>query len=169
MSAGLPHGPALRQALEKCCASQAWLEAMVGGMAARGSELGPESTLPLSERAFDLLGRDDWLEAFSQHPKIGDLPSLSEKFGATAPLAASEQSGTRAASRRTLEELQAANEEYEARFGYIFIVCATGKTAAEMLRLLRTRLQNDNETELARAAKEQRKITRLRLEGLIRG
>ena len=116
-----------------------------------------------SEHAFAGLAERDWLEAFAHHPKIGDLDSLESKFRATADLASNEQRGVRAASTPTLEQLRSANLEYERRFGYIFIVCATGKSAPEMLQLLRERLTNDAETELRQAAAEQSKITRLRL------
>ena len=78
-----------------------------------------------------------------------------------------EQAGTSAAEQTTRDELAAANRVYEEKFGHIFIVCATGKTAAQMLVLLRARLPNDPGIELRNAADEQRKITRLRLEKLL--
>lgn len=105
----------------------------------------------------------DWLEAFSHHPKIGDRASLAARFPATHDLSAREQSGVGSASARVLDELAEANEAYFNKFGFIFIVCATGKTAAEMLALLRARLANNRATELRTAAEEQAKITALRL------
>src|SRR5262249_25549324 len=109
----------------------------------------------------------DVLEAFEHHPRIGaDLAALREKFGSTATLAASEQASVARASEATLVALRDANVRYEAKFGHIFIVCATGKSADERLAILRSRLDNDPETELRIAAGEQAKITRLRLEKL---
>ena len=117
-------------------------------------------------QAWEKLGRDDWLEAFGAHPKIGDIESLKAKYSATKNLAESEQSGVTQASQQVLEELAAKNKEYEEKFGYIFIVCATGKTADEMLNILRSRIVNSSNEELKKAIEEQKKITRLRLEKL---
>ena len=91
------------------------------------------SLLAAAERAFALLTREDWLEAFSHHPRIGDRGSLAARFPATAGWSASEQGGVRDAGEDVLDALLRGNREYEARFGHIFIVCATGKTADEML------------------------------------
>lgn len=112
------------------------------------------------------LDAPDWLEAFSAHPKIG------EKKAQPAPSASSrwseqEQSGAAQASQETLAALLQANHDYERRFGYIFIVCATGKSAEEMLALLQERLKNEPDTELRIAAEEQRRIMNLRLEKLL--
>jgi len=112
------------------------------------------------------LERKDWLEAFAAHPRIGDVDSLRKKFATTSAWCESEQSGTASAAEEVLRRLAEGNRDYEAKFGYIFIVCATGKTAEEMLAILRSRLPNDPETELGLAAAEQAKITRLRLEKL---
>jgi 2-oxo-4-hydroxy-4-carboxy-5-ureidoimidazoline decarboxylase len=109
----------------------------------------------------------DWLEAFTHHPKIGDIDSLKKKFASTATWAAGEQSGAAAASQKVLEDLAKGNDDYEKKFGFIFIVCATGKTAEEMLQLLQDRLPNKKEDELKIAMDEQNKITKLRLEKLI--
>jgi OHCU decarboxylase len=106
------------------------------------------------------LSPDDWLEAFSAHPAIGSKIDLS-------PFSRQEQSGTRGADSDMLAELADLNRRYADRFGHVFLVCATGRTAAEMLAIGRKRLGNDPETELAIAAEEQRKITRLRLEKLL--
>ena len=136
-----------------------------------GRARGPAELLELSEWAFDGLEREDWLEAFAGHPKIGDLDALRRKLGvaaerADAELAGSEQIGTARAADDVLRALHRGNRRYEQRFGYIFIVCATGKSADEMLGLLEARLENDSERELEIAAGEQRKITHLRLEKL---
>ena len=106
---------------------------------------------------------DDWREAFSHHPKIGDRESLRARFPETADLSADEQGGVAAASEPTLAALAADNRAYEEKFGYIFIVCAAGKSADEMLELLRERLLNNPENEMLIAAGEQAKITERRL------
>ena len=109
------------------------------------------------------LGRADWLEAFGHHPKIGDRDSLRQRFARTAHLSEREQAGVDGAPDDVLEALAAGNREYERRFGYIFIVCASGKPAVEMLNLLQHRLQNPPEAEIHIAAEEQAKITEIRL------
>ena len=113
------------------------------------------------------LERADFLEAFSHHPQIGaDLGELERKFAATAGWSSSEQAGAAGATRETLLALRDLNAAYLSRFGYIFIVCATGKSAEQMLELLRARIDNDPANELRIAAGEQAKITKLRLEKL---
>jgi OHCU decarboxylase len=119
------------------------------------------------------LDRSDWLEAFAAHPKIGtDRAGGSGRAGGagredTSAWSQQEQARVADAGEATRRRLDEANREYEARFGYIFIVCATGKTADEMLSLLEARLRHDAAGELLIAAEEQRKITRLRLRKLI--
>jgi 2-oxo-4-hydroxy-4-carboxy-5-ureidoimidazoline decarboxylase len=109
----------------------------------------------------------DLLEAFSHHPEIGaDIASLRQRFASTAAWSAAEQAGVAGADDATLEALRDGNVRYREKFGYVFLVCATGKTAAEMLALLRARLAHDADAELQVAAAEQAKITRLRLEKL---
>jgi 2-oxo-4-hydroxy-4-carboxy-5-ureidoimidazoline decarboxylase len=154
---------AARQALERCCAAQRWVNALL--------EQRPfDSALALftaAERSFAELGRDDYLEAFAHHPQIGaSLADLRARFPATSAWSSAEQAGVSDASDETLLSLRAANAEYLARFGHIFIVCASGKTAKEMLSLLEARLDNPPDVELRIAAAEQAKITRLRLEKL---
>lgn len=117
----------------------------------------------LAEKIWFALTRNDWLEAFSHHPKIGDTEALQKKFQQTQPWTENEQAGVKGASADALKDLAAGNRLYKDKFGYIFIVCATGKSADEMLALLKERLENDPEAELLIAAKEQNKITRLRL------
>lgn len=155
-----------RQTFARCCGASKW--------AAHMAEMRPyadaESVYQQSEIAFDELGEDDWREAFEHHPRIGDLDALRAKFStldATKEWAAGEQSETRAASEQTLQALAQGNRDYEDRFGFLFIVCATGKSADEMLALLQVRLPNDADDEWRIAAAEQRKITRLRLEKLL--
>jgi OHCU decarboxylase len=119
------------------------------------------------------LGRADWLEAFAAHPKIGAGRSGgSDRPGGPGGSRGSgwsdeEQAGVADAGDETRRRLAQANREYEARFGYIFIVCATGRTAVEMLALLEGRLRHDAGEELRVAAEEQRRITQLRLRKLL--
>jgi 2-oxo-4-hydroxy-4-carboxy-5-ureidoimidazoline decarboxylase len=145
-----------------CCGARRWAEEMTQGRPyARDQAL-----VEKAAGAWEKLGCSDWLEAFGAHPKIGDIESLKAKYSATKDLAAGEQSGVAQASPQVLEELAAKNKEYEEKFGYIFIVCATGKTADEMLNILRSRIVNSLDAELRNAIEEQKKITRLRLEKL---
>jgi len=109
------------------------------------------------------LSESDWLEAFSHHPPIGDRASLESRFPGTHDLSSKEQAGVGGANAEVIAALAEANAHYLERFGFIFIVCATGKSAEEMLGLLRDRLNNDRATELRIAANEQAKITALRL------
>jgi OHCU decarboxylase len=148
-----------RAALLACCGSAHWSREVVA--------LRPfwdvGQLLRIGWRVWHELERDDWLEAFRAHPRIGE-----SKPAATAPEEArrwseGEQSRAHDASVQTLDALAQGNREYEERFGFIYIVCATGRTAEEMLALLRERLGNDPETELRVAAEEQWRITELRL------
>jgi len=140
----------------QCCGSSRWAAAM--------AEARPFATVDVMQtRAsaiWSSLGRSDWLEAFAAHPKIGEARPLSAWSSA-------EQAGMQTADARAKARLADLNAVYEARFGYIFIVCATGRSPAEMLSLLETRLGNDVERELPIAADEQRKITALRLTKLV--
>jgi hydroxyisourate hydrolase len=155
--------------LLRCCGSTKWARAMA---AAR-----PFASLDAMVSAADAvsasLERSDWLEAFAAHPKIGAVGSGASTGGRAsgegreAEWSSGEQAGVASASADVLARLTEANREYEARFGYIFIVCATGKSADEMLQLLARRLDNYPDTEWRVAADEQRKITRLRLAKLI--
>ncbi len=154
--------PAARDALWRCCGSRRWVEAMLG----RRPFATSDDVLRRATEIEATLERIDWLEAFAAHPRIGDLDGLKRKFAATSTWNESEQAGVAAAAETVLLDLAEGNRAYEARFGHIFIVCATGKSAAEMLHLLRERLPNDADEELRIAAAEQAKITRLRLEKL---
>lgn len=144
-----------RSLLQTSCGSARW----VTGMLARRPFASEHALLAAARDEWLALSPADWLEAFSHHPKIGER----SHFDATRHLSEREQSGVSAADQNMRAELAARNREYEEKFGFIFIVCATGKSAEEMLALLRTRLANDRETELRIAAEEQAKITALRL------
>ncbi|HJR57798.1 MAG TPA: 2-oxo-4-hydroxy-4-carboxy-5-ureidoimidazoline decarboxylase [Vicinamibacterales bacterium] len=151
-----------RALLRTCCGSSRWVERMM----ARIPFGGPESLQAAAREEWFALTRDDWIEAFRHHPKIGDVEGLRRRFADTRHLAAQEQAGVAGAPEDVLAALAAGNAEYQNKFGYIFIVCASGLTAAEMLKILRARLANDPESELLAAAEEQAKITALRLNNL---
>lgn len=153
-----------RAAFTRCCGSSRWVDAMVEArpFASRTALFGE------AERIWWSLGDGDWLAAFEHHPRIGaDVEKLRQKFARTAALSEQEQSGVALADEKTLTDLAEENRTYEARFGHIFIVCASGKSAAEMLNIVRSRQSNEPAYELRVAAGEQAKITRLRLLGLV--
>jgi allantoinase len=152
-----------RAALAKCCASQRWIDRMT---VERPFTMNNRLLLRDAAEFWWAMDREDWLEAFAAHPKIGDVEGLRAKFASTRTWASGEQSGVAGASEATLARLAESNREYESRFGYIFIVCATGKSADEMLAILESRLLNDPQAELRIAAAEQLKITQIRLQKL---
>ncbi|RYG69393.1 2-oxo-4-hydroxy-4-carboxy-5-ureidoimidazoline decarboxylase [bacterium] len=149
--------------LLRCCGASKWALKM---MSARPF-VNSEALYARSERVFASFQEIDWLEAFSHHPKIGDIDALRLKFATTREWAGNEQIGTSTADEATLEALATGNEAYEKKFGFIFIICATGKSAAEMLDALNDRLGNDRETELRNAGEHQQRITHLRIEKLL--
>ena len=150
---------AAREILSRACGSTRWVDRM---MARR--PFGRDAKMLTAARVeWFALSEPDWLEAFSHHPRIGDRAALESRFPQTHDLSAKEQSGIGIAGADVLTALAQANTDYFNRFGFIFIVCATGKSAEEMLALLLSRLQNDRPTELRIAAEEQAKITALRL------
>jgi len=120
-----------------------------------------------ADHLWSSLSAQDWLEAFRAHPNIGEQKAAARQSEQTQAWSAQEQSSVHEAATSTKAALAQGNRQYERQFGFIFIICATGKTAAEMLSILNRRLQNSPETELEVAADEQRKITRLRLEKLL--
>ncbi len=152
-----------RAALARCCSSRRWVETML----ASRPFLDADDLLRRGREAWWVLPEADWLEAFAGHPKIGDMHSLRAKYGGDRAWSENEQSGMDAASDSILTELAQLNATYESKFGFIFIVCATGKTAPEMLDLIRERVLRTRSEELAQAATEQWKITKLRLEKLL--
>ncbi|WP_216690004.1 2-oxo-4-hydroxy-4-carboxy-5-ureidoimidazoline decarboxylase [Hymenobacter siberiensis] len=155
---------ALAAALQTCCGSTAWVENMV----VRFPVSDVETLMDEAKTQWNSLAEADWREAFTHHPKIGgDVEVLRAKFASTSTWAEGEQASVKQASQETLEALAAGNTEYENKFGYIFIVCATGKSAEEMLALLQARLANKPEDEILIAAGEQDKITRIRLEKIL--
>lgn len=125
-----------------------------------------EELKEISDILWEQTTESDWMEAFSHHPKIGDVKSLEKKFASTAAWASGEQASVNEASQEVIQKLAKGNEDYEKKFGFIFIVCATGKSAPEMLELLEIRLPHEREKELRIAANEQNKITHIRLDKL---
>lgn len=154
-------GPAEAHAwLAARCGSTRWVERML-----TRRPFGSREALQQAARdEWRALGPDDWREAFSHHPKIGDRAALAARFPRTHALSEREQAGVAGAADPALDALAEANRTYEGRFGYIFIVCATGKSAEEMLARLRERLPNDPEAEILIAAEEQARITAIRLD-----
>jgi len=152
----------IRQQLFTCCGSSVWADKLVCMKPVNSVD----ELIAKSDICWNECGKTDWLEAFTHHPKIGDLESLEKKFQSTKEWASGEQSGVNSAAKPTIQELADGNKKYEDKFGFIFIVCATGKTAEEMLELLLTRLRNDPEKEILIARNEQNKITHLRLKKL---
>jgi 2-oxo-4-hydroxy-4-carboxy-5-ureidoimidazoline decarboxylase len=151
-----------RRLLTTCCGSRRWVDRML----ARRPFGSRVELLTAARDEWNALDSPDWREAFAHHPRIGDRDALAARFPATHELAAHEQAGIADATAGVLDALAEGNRRYEEKFGYIFIVCATGKSADEMLALLEARLPNDEATELRIAAAEQAKITELRLQKL---
>ena len=147
----------------KCCGSKRW--------AARMSAERPfeniEEMVTTADRIWWTLDSSDWLEAFDSHPRIGEKKAAAPVARESLSWSETEQSGTHDSTQQTMEELAELNRKYQEKFGFIYIICATGKSADEMLAILRDRLGNDPATELRSAATEQAKITTLRLNKLI--
>ncbi len=149
----------MKDILKKCCGSERWVKEMLNIQRFENAD----EVINDAERIWFSLEKSDWLEAFDHHPKIGDMNSLKEKFSVSKDLSACEQAGALSVADETLSELALYNQLYEKKFGFIFIVFATGKSAEEMLGIIKERINNDPETELRNAAAEQLKITKLRL------
>jgi 2-oxo-4-hydroxy-4-carboxy-5-ureidoimidazoline decarboxylase len=152
-----------RAELLRCCGASRWAEGMVRARPFRDAS----HLLAEGERLWASMGPEDWHEAFRHHPRIGDLSRLRERFASTASWSSQEQLGVADAKESVLQALAEGNRAYEERFGFIFLVCASGKSAAEMLSLLRERLKHEPAQELRIAADEQCKILRIRLEKLL--
>jgi 2-oxo-4-hydroxy-4-carboxy-5-ureidoimidazoline decarboxylase len=156
--------------LSKCCASRRWAE--------RVADRRPfddfERLASASDEIWWTLSPEDWREAFAHHPRIGekipvpgDAPGGASALFGTREWAGKEQSGMAGASDEVRAAFARGNEEYERKFGHVFLICATGRSGDEMLGQLRERLGNEPDAELRNAASEQAKITRLRLEKLL--
>src|ERR1700688_880013 len=149
--------------LMDCCCSARW----GASVASRRPYENVEAFHKAADAIWWNLERADWLEAFSHHPQIGDKPASGSQ--SARQWAEAEQTGARAATEEVKTRLARGNRAYFDKFGYIYIVCASGKSAAGMLAILEQRLQNDMASELSIAAEQQRLITRIRLEKLLAG
>lgn len=151
--------------LATCCGASKWVAEMVR----RRPFHTRDAVLAAAEEIADTLKKDDWLEAFSHHPKIGERQARASVSPAAASYSAGEQAKVSRVSGAVRDALAAANIEYERKYGFIFIISANGRSADEILEALLARLNSTSEKEMATAAQEQRKITRLRLEKLVSG
>jgi 2-oxo-4-hydroxy-4-carboxy-5-ureidoimidazoline decarboxylase len=146
------------EAMLSCCGARRWASAMVASR--------PINDIANLRETADILWRTmevtDWMEAFSCHPRIGDR-AATRASAMSQEWSRGEQSSVASAPDRVLTELAAGNVEYENRFGFTYIVCATGKSAEEMLTILQKRLSNSRVAELHEAAEQQRQITQIRL------
>jgi OHCU decarboxylase len=158
----LPAGEAESELL-KCCGSREWARLMI---AARPFENFDELSAKANQVWWSL-DPGDWLEAFHSHPKIGEQKAAAATSDQSQRWSEAEQAAVSTAAQATLKELANLNRQYEEKFGYIFIVCATGKSSEEMLAILRVRLENPAGQEMHNAAAEQARITQLRLKKLI--
>lgn len=149
--------------LLKICSSSTWISAMTEAMPF-SDRFQVEKSLQLS---FSKLAEADWLEAFAGHPMIGNIATLREKYQVSKELSANEQGLVQLADESTLEQLVEFNHAYLDKFGFIFIVCASGKSADEMLAMLKVRIKRTKTEELAQAALEQQKISAIRMEAYL--
>jgi len=148
-----------RNAMLACCGARRWADAMIAMRPVA-------SVIALSEaadRAWTAMQEADWLEAFACHPRIGERKASAHAGAQSAEWSKTEQAQTSAASEKVLDEIAAGNRRYEEQFGFTYIVCATGKSAEEMLAILKRRLASTREAELREAAEQQRQIMQIRL------
>ena len=149
--------------LRVCCGSHRWVEGMLAGRPFGSAQRARDE----ADRIWNGLAREDWLEAFDHHPRIGETKAAVAQDARGAALSSSEQGAVASADAQVKRELADVNAAYERRFGYIYIVCASGKSAEELLKIAHARLENAPERELRVAAEEQRKIMQLRLAKLL--
>jgi len=146
------------EAMLSCCGARRWAAAMV----ALRPIAGVFELSEAADRVWSTMEEADWLEAFACHPRIGERKA-AHASAQSAAWSRQEQSSTDAARAQVLAELAAGNTEYEQRYGFTYIVCATGKSAEEILAILKRRLESDRATELREAAEQQRQIMQIRL------
>lgn len=158
----LPPHDALNEFL-KCCGSTRWAKEMV----ASRPYLNLDGLIARAKDVWWSLEQTDWLEAFRSHPRIGEKKAADHVAPQSRQWSGQEQAGVRNAAEQTVDSLAALNREYEEKFGFIFIICATGKSADEILAMLRRRLENEVTAELPIAAAEQAMITELRIRKLV--
>ncbi len=148
-----------------CCGSRAWADEIVG----RRPLPDEAGLLAASDETWRSLAESDWLEAFRSHPRIGESRAPKAASPQSAAWSEREQQNVAEAGDAEKSALAEGNREYERRFNHIFIVCATGKSPAEILKILRRRLKNDEHTELQEASEQQRQITQIRLKKWLQG
>ena len=158
----LPTEEAAKELLQ-CCGSRQWARKMAN----RRPYQSLETLIKTANDVWWSLQPDDWLEAFRSHPKIGEKKAAESVSAQSREWSGQEQAGVSNAAQETVDSLATLNRAYEQKFGFIFIICATGKSSEEMLSALRERLNNEPAAELPIAATEQSKITELRLKKLI--
>jgi 2-oxo-4-hydroxy-4-carboxy-5-ureidoimidazoline decarboxylase len=161
---GLAQEEAIQEILP-CCGSKTW----AAGMASNRPIQDEGSLLATSDAIWGTLREEDWLEAFRSHPRIGESRAEQAASIQSSEWSEQEQQKAAAADEAMKNALKWGNREYELKFGRIFIVCATGKSASEILEILRRRLQNDPATELRQSAEEQRQIMQIRLRKWLAG
>jgi 2-oxo-4-hydroxy-4-carboxy-5-ureidoimidazoline decarboxylase len=154
----LPAEQAAKEILS-CCGSRAWAH----GMASCRPFKDVHTLLATSDRIWRALSVSDWSEAFESHPRIGTAISAGKSSAQSLSWSAQEQRRAAASGDSLKQALADGNREYERKFQRIFIVCATGKSATEILEILRRRLNNDETVELHEAAEQQRQIAQIRL------
>jgi OHCU decarboxylase len=157
----LPTADAVRDLLA-CCGSSAWAR----DVAAARPYHDFDSLLAQADRVWAQLAPEDWLEAFARHPRIGER-AAAVRSGTEKRWSEGEQSRARETGSGVMAELASVNAEYEERFGHVFLICATGKSADEILANARSRLHNEPDDEMRVAGEEQRRITHLRLRKLL--
>jgi len=145
-------------AMIACCGSKCWARAMVALRPISSVEMLSEE----ADRVWSRMEEPDWMEAFACHPRIGERKA-AHAVAKSAAWSAQEQSSTTQAAELVMAELAAGNALYEERYGFTYIVCATGKSAEEMLSILNRRLAGSRDAELREAAEQQRQITQIRL------
>jgi len=151
------------KALLDCCASDKWAQQV----RQRRPFSDRASFFVAADKIWSELPQEDWLQAFRHHPAIGAKKAKSKQSATASRWSAKEQSTAQSAPPGVLEALAEENKAYAKKYGYVFLICATGKTSEDILKALRQRMSNEPEVELRIAAEEQRKITRLRLEKLL--
>jgi 2-oxo-4-hydroxy-4-carboxy-5-ureidoimidazoline decarboxylase len=148
-----------------CCGSRTWADGMVG----RRPLLDEAALLAASDETWHSLAESDWLEAFRSHSRIGESLAPKAALQRSVTWSAEEQQNVAGADDSVKIALAQGNREYERRFSRIFIVCATGKSPAEILKILHQRMKNDEHTELQEASEQQRQITQIRLKKWLQG
>ena len=150
------------EALQSCCASAAWAQAV----AERRPYESIDELIAIAELQWWQLPRLEWVQAFGAHPRIGERAAATPQAGQGDAWSEEEQSAARA-TRATAARLAELNRAYEEKFGYTYIVSATGKTAEEMISIAERRMTNEPDAEVRIAAEEQARITGLRLRKLL--